>query len=416
MTAPTSRTPVTETAAQPRRKALNPIVKFILELGPLALFFIVYGRLGIFAATGVLMASVLVTLGVSYAMLRRIPIMPLVTAVIVLIFGSLTLIFHDETLIKIKPTALYVLFAAALFVGLWLNKPLLKILFDGAIQVTDEGWRKLTWRWAFFFWPRGAQRDRLAHPDDRPLGQVQDLRLPAAHASVRGLPGAPDHEIRSQGRGSERRTLRGAEAPSSEREPACARREDNRGASWGQINPRKTKQKGLDFLAFSWPNWDFSMGYSESKVKSFLDVRLASRVVRKDLRRLPFSRSALQSALPSPWFSISRKHTENSGFWQDFVRLSRAAARTMAFAYGGKSPRSAFAAKAQNPRGKIFDIDADAVPAERVRGVDDGDGQLERAHNRQNGDGERGVSAGARPTAVPRCGNNRPSSPRAEGA
>ena len=151
MTAPTTRAPATETVATPPRKALNPIVKFALELGPLALFFIVYGRLGIFAATGVLMAGVLVTLVVSYVMLRRIPIMPLVTAVIVLIFGSLTLVLHDETLIKIKPTALYILFGAALFVGLWLKKPLLKILFDGALHVTDEGWRKLTWRWAFFF-------------------------------------------------------------------------------------------------------------------------------------------------------------------------------------------------------------------------------------------------------------------------
>ncbi len=146
-----TRTPLTETAAPPPRKALNPTVKLVLELGPLALFFAAYSKLGIFAATGVLMACVVVTLGVSYAMLRRIPVMPLVTAVIVLIFGSLTLIFHDETLIKIKPTALYLLFAAALFVGIWLGKPLLKILFDGALHVTEEGWRKLTWRWAFFF-------------------------------------------------------------------------------------------------------------------------------------------------------------------------------------------------------------------------------------------------------------------------
>ena len=97
------------------------------------------------------MASVLVALAVSYAVLRRIPIMPLVTAVVVLIFGSLTLFFHDETLIKIKPTALYLLFAAALFVGLALKRPILKVLFDGALQVTEEGWRRLTWRWAFFF-------------------------------------------------------------------------------------------------------------------------------------------------------------------------------------------------------------------------------------------------------------------------
>ena len=145
-----TRTPVTETAASPR-KALNPMLKLALELGPLALFFAAYSRLGIFAATAVLMASVIVTLGVSYVMLRRIPVMPLVTAVIVLIFGSLTLVLHDETLIKIKPTALYFLFGAALFAGLWLKRPLLKILFDGALHVTEEGWRKLTWRWAFFF-------------------------------------------------------------------------------------------------------------------------------------------------------------------------------------------------------------------------------------------------------------------------
>ena len=138
-------------AAPARRKALDPWLKFTLELGPLALFFLVYGRLGIFAATGVLMAAVVVTLTVSYAMLRRFPIMPLVTAVIVVIFGSLTLILHDETLIKIKPTALYLLFGGALFVGMAIKKPLLKIMFDGALHVTEEGWRKLTWRWAFLF-------------------------------------------------------------------------------------------------------------------------------------------------------------------------------------------------------------------------------------------------------------------------
>jgi intracellular septation protein len=144
-------TNVTGTTAAEPRKALNPIVKLLLELGPLALFFAAYGRFDIYVATGVLMASVLVTLAVSWATLRRIPVMPLVTAVIVLIFGSLTLIFHDETLIKIKPTALYLLFAGALFAGLALRKPILKILFDGALHVTEEGWRRLTWRWALFF-------------------------------------------------------------------------------------------------------------------------------------------------------------------------------------------------------------------------------------------------------------------------
>ena len=138
-------------AAPVRPKALNPWLKFTLELGPLALFFIAYGKLGIFAATGVLMAAVVVTLAASYATLRRFPVMPMVTAVIVMIFGSLTLLLHDETLIKIKPTALYLLFGGALLVGIAIKRPLLKILFDGALRVTEEGWRRLTWRWAFFF-------------------------------------------------------------------------------------------------------------------------------------------------------------------------------------------------------------------------------------------------------------------------
>ena len=127
------------------------MLKFALELGPLALFFVVYAKFGIFAATAVMMAGVVVTLSVSYVRLRRVPTMPLVTAAIVLIFGSLTLFFHDETLIKIKPTALYLLFAGALFFGILARKPMLQIMFDGALHLTAEGWRKLTWRWAFFF-------------------------------------------------------------------------------------------------------------------------------------------------------------------------------------------------------------------------------------------------------------------------
>jgi intracellular septation protein len=138
-------------AAPEKRRTINPVLKLVLELGPLALFFVAYSRLGLFGATGVMMASVIVTLSVSYALLRRIPIMPLVTAIIVVIFGSLTFYFHDETFIKMKPTVLYVLFGGALLGGLAFNRPLLPILFDGALNVTAEGWRKLTWRWAFFF-------------------------------------------------------------------------------------------------------------------------------------------------------------------------------------------------------------------------------------------------------------------------
>jgi intracellular septation protein len=138
------------------RRTINPALKLALELGPLALFFIAYVRMGMFAATGVMMVSVVATLTVSYALLRRIPIMPLVTAIIVIIFGSLTFYFHDATFIKMKPTALYLLFGAALLGGLAFNRPLLPVLFDGALNVSAEGWRKLTWRWALFFFAMAA--------------------------------------------------------------------------------------------------------------------------------------------------------------------------------------------------------------------------------------------------------------------
>jgi intracellular septation protein len=143
------------------RRTINPILKLVLELGPLALFFISYSRLGLIWATGVMMVTVLVTLCVSYALLRRIPVMPLVTAIIVVVFGSLTLIFQNETFIKMKPTVLYLLFGGALFGGLAFNRPLLPVLFDGALNVTAEGWRKLTWRWAFFFLALAALNETI---------------------------------------------------------------------------------------------------------------------------------------------------------------------------------------------------------------------------------------------------------------
>ena len=88
---------------------------------------------------------------VSYIKLRRFPIMALVTAGMVLVFGSITLFLHDATLIKVKVTVLYALFSLTLFVGLAIKRPFLAVMFDGAIKVTQEGWRLLNWRWAFFF-------------------------------------------------------------------------------------------------------------------------------------------------------------------------------------------------------------------------------------------------------------------------
>jgi intracellular septation protein len=138
------------TAAAPKKK-LNPWLKIALELGPLMLFFFVNGRFGIIYATAVLMAGVLLTLGVSWAITKHLPAMPVVTAILVLVFGGLTLFLQDETFIKLKVTILYSLFGAALIGALYFGKLLLPIVFDMAIHVDDAGWRKLTWRWGLFF-------------------------------------------------------------------------------------------------------------------------------------------------------------------------------------------------------------------------------------------------------------------------
>src|SRR5581483_7615801 len=151
---------------EPRR--LNPIVKLALDLGPLALFFFANAkpalfaplltpilpageRAGIFTATAVFMIAVLVALVASYVLTRRLPIMTIVSAVVVVLFGGLTLFLQDDTFIKLKPTIIYLLFAGVLLGGLLLKKPLLEIVFDQMFNLTEEGWRKLTIRWAVFF-------------------------------------------------------------------------------------------------------------------------------------------------------------------------------------------------------------------------------------------------------------------------
>ena len=130
---------------------LNPILKLALDIGPLLLFFAANARYGIFTATASFMIAVLAALIVSYAMTRRLPIMPVVTAIIVLVFGGLTLILHNDLFIKIKPTIIYLLFGAVLLGGLFFGKSFLGIVFDSLFHLTEEGWRKLTLRWALFF-------------------------------------------------------------------------------------------------------------------------------------------------------------------------------------------------------------------------------------------------------------------------
>jgi intracellular septation protein len=154
------------------RRQLNPLLKLALDLGPLLLFFFANGkpalfepfvaplipaavatgeRAGIFVATAVFMVAILATLIISFALTRRLPVMAIVSAVIVLVFGGATLIFQNDTFIKMKPTIIYLLFAGTLYGGMVMQKPLLATVFDQMFHLTEEGWRKLTIRWALFF-------------------------------------------------------------------------------------------------------------------------------------------------------------------------------------------------------------------------------------------------------------------------
>ena len=136
---------------------VNPL-KFLFDFGPLAAFFVVYfvaERLhpdaGIYWATGVLMPTTVAALVASRLVLGHFSVPALITAVLVLVFGGLTIALHDRTFIYIKPTIIYLLFAGTLAFGLLTRRPLLKHVVGEALQLTDEGWRKLTFRWLAFF-------------------------------------------------------------------------------------------------------------------------------------------------------------------------------------------------------------------------------------------------------------------------
>lgn len=150
---------------------MRPWLKLAIEAGPLVVFFLVNGRKGLpefrhlwlppgaepmvgqalFEATGAFMIATIVALIAGWTLERKIPVMPLVSGIFVLLFGGLTLYLADEIFIKLKPTLVNCLFAAILFGGLLFGKPLLKPLFGSAVQLTDRGWRILTIRWAVFF-------------------------------------------------------------------------------------------------------------------------------------------------------------------------------------------------------------------------------------------------------------------------
>ena len=129
----------------------SPVVKLLIDLGPLVVFFLTYSRAGIYWATGVLMVATIVALVASRIMLGRFSMAPAATAVLVVVFGGLTFWLDDPSFIKMKPTIINLLFAGILGFGVYTGRPLLKMFMGEALRLTDEGWHKMTVRWAVFF-------------------------------------------------------------------------------------------------------------------------------------------------------------------------------------------------------------------------------------------------------------------------
>lgn len=130
---------------------MNPFLKMALDLGPLLIFFFGNAYFGIFAATGMFMVAIVISLSVSYAIEKKLSPMPIVTGVVVMVFGGLTLWLNDELFIKLKPTIVNTIFATVLLGGLATGRLFAKMLFDRAFHLSDDAWRTFTVRWALFF-------------------------------------------------------------------------------------------------------------------------------------------------------------------------------------------------------------------------------------------------------------------------
>ena len=127
------------------------IIKSLIEIIPLILFFIVNAKYGIIVATKIFVITTVIALVVSYLHLKNFSAPLLITSFLVLIFGGLTIFFKDPTFIKLKPTIVYLLFSSFLFLGLILKKNFLKIYLSNLIKLNNIGWDILTKRWSLFF-------------------------------------------------------------------------------------------------------------------------------------------------------------------------------------------------------------------------------------------------------------------------
>ena len=132
----------------------RPIIKFTTDFGPLLIFFVIYSNSGqsLRAAIPPFIIATLFALALIYFLEKRISMVPLLSGILITLFGGLTLYFDNKVFFYMKPTIINLLFAGALFFGKYFTeKPLLKIFFQNALNLENEGWKKLNYRWIYFF-------------------------------------------------------------------------------------------------------------------------------------------------------------------------------------------------------------------------------------------------------------------------
>ena len=129
-------------------------LKFITDFGPLLIFFTIYYKSGnnLSIAIPPLIISTLIAVAIMYFVEKKIPYVPLIGAIVISLFGGLTLYFDNPIFIYMKPTIVNIIFAGILIVSnIYFNKNFLKLFLQTALQLNDEGWKKLNFRWAYFF-------------------------------------------------------------------------------------------------------------------------------------------------------------------------------------------------------------------------------------------------------------------------
>ena len=129
-------------------------LKFITDFGPLLIFFTIYYKSGNNLSTAIppLIISTLIAVAIMYFIEKKIPYVPLIGSIVISLFGGLTLYFDNPIFIYMKPTIVNIIFAGILIVSnIYFNKNFLKLFLQTAFQLNDEGWKKLNFRWAYFF-------------------------------------------------------------------------------------------------------------------------------------------------------------------------------------------------------------------------------------------------------------------------